>query len=82
MSRLTEKTKRSTPKSSATRLTEKQKCELAALAAMPDNQIDTSGIPELPPDAWKNAVRRRFCRPSRRQKSFKPHYRKLQIFNL
>jgi len=30
---------------------------------MPDDQIDTSDIPELPPDAWKNAVRGRFYRP-------------------
>jgi uncharacterized protein (DUF4415 family) len=44
-------------------LTPRQKRELAALATMPDNQIDTSDIPELPPDAWKNAVRGRFYRP-------------------
>jgi uncharacterized protein (DUF4415 family) len=36
---------------------------LAALAALPDDQIDTSDIPELPPSAWKNAVRGRFYRP-------------------
>src|SRR5579863_8964644 len=44
-------------------LTSRQKRELAALAAMPDDQIDTSDIPELPPDAWKDAVRGRFYRP-------------------
>ena len=44
-------------------LTPQQKKELAALAALPDDQIDTSGIPELPPSAWKNAVRGRFYRP-------------------
>jgi uncharacterized protein (DUF4415 family) len=44
-------------------LTPKLKRELAALAAMPDDQIDTSDIPELPPDAWKNAIRGRFYRP-------------------
>jgi uncharacterized protein (DUF4415 family) len=44
-------------------LTLKLKRELAALAAMPDDQIDTSDIPELPPDAWKNAIRGRFYRP-------------------
>jgi uncharacterized protein (DUF4415 family) len=44
-------------------LTARQKRELAALAALPDGQIDTSDIPELPPDAWKNAVRGRFYRP-------------------
>jgi len=35
-------------------LTSRQKRELAALAALPDGQIDTSDIPELPPDAWNN----------------------------
>jgi len=44
-------------------VTTRQKRELAALAALPDDQIDTSDIPELPPDAWKNAVRGRFYRP-------------------
>jgi uncharacterized protein (DUF4415 family) len=36
---------------------------LAALAALPDNQIDTSDIPELPASAWKNAIRGKFYRP-------------------
>ena len=44
-------------------LSPRQKRELAALAAMPDDQIDTSDIPELPPSAWKDAVRGRFYRP-------------------
>jgi uncharacterized protein (DUF4415 family) len=44
-------------------LTTRQKRELAVLAAMPDDQIDTSDIPELPPSAWKHAVRGRFYRP-------------------
>jgi len=44
-------------------LTSKQKKELAALAALPDDQIDTSDIPELPLDAWKDALRGRFYRP-------------------
>jgi uncharacterized protein (DUF4415 family) len=44
-------------------LSAKQKKELAALSAMPDDQIDTSDIPELPPEAWKDAVRGRFYRP-------------------
>jgi uncharacterized protein (DUF4415 family) len=35
---------------------------LAAIAALPDDQIDTSDIRELPPSAWKN-VRGRFYRP-------------------
>jgi hypothetical protein len=44
-------------------LTSRQRRELAALAAMPDDQIDTSDIPELPPNAWKDAIRGRFYRP-------------------
>jgi uncharacterized protein (DUF4415 family) len=44
-------------------LTPRQKKELAALAALPDDQIDTSDLPELPPGAWKDAVRGRFYRP-------------------
>lgn len=44
-------------------LTSKQKKELAALAALPDKQIDASDIPELPPEACKDAVRGRFYRP-------------------
>ncbi len=44
-------------------LTPRQKKELSALAAMSDDQSDTSDIPELPPAAWKDAVRGRFYRP-------------------
>jgi uncharacterized protein (DUF4415 family) len=44
-------------------LTAKQKRELRALAAMSDDEIDTSDIPELPAGAWKDAVRGRFYRP-------------------
>ena len=44
-------------------LTPKLKRELSALAAMPDGAIDTSDISELPPGAWKDAVRGRFYRP-------------------
>lgn len=44
-------------------LTANQKLELAAIAALRDDQIDTSDIPELPPAAWKDAVRGRFYRP-------------------
>ena len=44
-------------------LTTRQKREMAALAALPDEQINTTDIPELPPDAWKNALRGRFYRP-------------------
>jgi uncharacterized protein (DUF4415 family) len=44
-------------------MTSKQKKELKALAALRDDGIDTSDIPELPPGAWKDAVRGRFYRP-------------------
>ena len=44
-------------------LSPKVKLELAALAAIPDSEIDYSDAPELPPAAWKNAVRGRFYRP-------------------
>jgi len=44
-------------------LTTKQMRELSVLAAVPDQAIDTSDIPELPPGAWKHAVRGRFYRP-------------------
>ncbi len=44
-------------------LTAKQKKELSALAALPDSQIDTSDIPELPLRVWKDALRGRFYRP-------------------
>jgi uncharacterized protein (DUF4415 family) len=43
--------------------TEQQRRELEALAAMPDSEIDTSDIPELPEEAWKDVVRGRFYRP-------------------
>jgi len=43
-------------------LTLRQTKELAVLAALPDHQIDTSDIPELPPGAWKEAIRGRFYR--------------------
>jgi uncharacterized protein (DUF4415 family) len=54
-----EKTKRPSGRG----LTPKQTRELAALAGLRDDQIDTSDIPELPPGAWKNAIRGKFYRP-------------------
>jgi uncharacterized protein (DUF4415 family) len=56
------KTTRTKPTPSRS-LTATQKRKLAAIAALPDDQIDTSDIPELPPNAWKDAVRGRFYRP-------------------
>jgi uncharacterized protein (DUF4415 family) len=44
-------------------LTEAQEAELAALAARPDSEIDTSDIPPLTDAFWQNAERGRFYRP-------------------
>jgi uncharacterized protein (DUF4415 family) len=44
-------------------LNEKQKAELAALAARSDGEIDASDIPPLTEEFWKNAVRGRFYKP-------------------
>jgi len=44
-------------------LASKQKAELRGLSALTDDEIDTSDIPELPPRAWKEAVRGHFYRP-------------------
>jgi len=52
-------------------LAPKQKRELAALAGLPDERIDTADIPELPLRAWKNAVRGRFYRPVKKAVSMR-----------
>jgi uncharacterized protein (DUF4415 family) len=44
-------------------LTAREKRDLKKLAELPDGQIDTSDIPELPPEAWRNAVRGKYYRP-------------------
>ena len=44
-------------------LTARQKREIEALAAMPEDKVDTSDIPELPPGAWKTAIRGKWYRP-------------------
>ena len=44
-------------------LTSRQKKDIAALATMPDENINAIDIPELPAEAWKDAVRGRFYRP-------------------
>jgi uncharacterized protein (DUF4415 family) len=49
------------------KLTEKQKRELEALAAMPDSTIDYSDIPPLTEKFWKNAVRNPWYRPRKQQ---------------
>jgi uncharacterized protein (DUF4415 family) len=45
------------------KLTEAQKTEIEALAAMPEEAIDTSDIPPLSEEFWKKAVRNRFYHP-------------------
>ena len=44
-------------------LTDVQKTELAALAELPESEIDTRDSPVLPDEVWKNAVRGRFYKP-------------------
>jgi uncharacterized protein (DUF4415 family) len=46
-----------------TPLTEALVAELAALQAMPDETIDTSDIPPLTDEFWKQAVRNPFYKP-------------------
>ena len=54
-----------------TPLTAKQKREIAAVAKMPDSEIDTSDIPELPASAWKDAVRGKLYRPVKKAVSLR-----------
>ena len=48
-------------------LTEDRRKALAQLAALPDEQIDTSDIPELTEAQWAGADRGRFYRPIKQQ---------------
>ncbi len=50
-----------------TPLTEAEKREARALAAMPDDTIDYSDIPPLTEEFWKDAVRNPFYRPVKKQ---------------
>jgi uncharacterized protein (DUF4415 family) len=52
-------------KGSSKSLTGKQQAELAALAALPDDRIDTSDIPEI--RDWSGARRGVFFRPVKQQ---------------
>lgn len=52
-------------------LTAKQRANIKELAQMPDHEIDTSDIPELPASAWKNAVRGKFYRPVKKAVSLR-----------
>jgi uncharacterized protein (DUF4415 family) len=49
------------------RLTKTESAKLRALAARPDSEIDTSDIPEMTEEQWKNARRGHFYRPRKRQ---------------
>ncbi len=44
-------------------LTARQKREIQALAALPEDKIDVSDIAKLPPGAWKNAMQGKWYRP-------------------
>lgn len=48
-------------------LTQADRARLKALAARPDSEIDTSDIPEMTDEQWKNARRGHFYRPIKRQ---------------
>jgi uncharacterized protein (DUF4415 family) len=48
-------------------LTDAQRDHLAELAAMADETIDTSDIPELSDEAWAAGARGRFYRPVKQQ---------------
>ncbi|MGD0799161.1 MAG: hypothetical protein ABR910_15715 [Acidobacteriaceae bacterium] len=66
------------PRSPGDPITTAQRANLAELARMPDSEIDTSDIPELPAAAWKNAVRGRFYRPIKQAVSLRrPNQRQL-----
>ncbi len=54
-------------KLAGTKLTERRKRELAALARRPDSEIDLSDIPELTDEFWQNAVTNPFYRPVKKQ---------------
>jgi len=51
----------------ASRLTHKQRREVARIASAPDSRIDYSDIPPLTASFWKNAIRNPFYRPVKRQ---------------
>jgi uncharacterized protein (DUF4415 family) len=52
-------------------LTPRQKREIQKLAALPEEKIDTSDIPELPSGAWKSAVQGKWYRPVKRAVSIR-----------
>jgi uncharacterized protein (DUF4415 family) len=48
-------------------LTDRQKAELERLRSLPDEDIDTSDLPEADEDFWSRAVRNPFYRPVKQQ---------------
>jgi hypothetical protein len=48
-------------------LTKTRRANLRALASRPDSEIDTSDIPEMTDEQWKNARHGHFYRPRKRQ---------------
>ena len=48
-------------------LTKSRRTNLKAMAARPDSEIDTSDIPEMTDEQWKNAKRGHFYRPRKLQ---------------
>jgi len=61
--------------------TKKQKKELEALAAIPDEAIDFSEIPEITDKQWAGAVRGLFARPETRHISIRLSAANLFIAN-
>lgn len=51
----------------ALEFTPRQQADLDALDALSDDQIDTSDIPEVTEDFWRNAIRNAFYRPTKSQ---------------
>jgi uncharacterized protein (DUF4415 family) len=52
---------------SSSKLTDARRHELEELAQRPDEETDTSDIPELTEGFWRNAVRNPFYRPLKQQ---------------
>jgi len=48
-------------------LTKARRARMKALATRPESEIDTSDIPEMTEEQWKNAKRGHFYRPRKRQ---------------
>lgn len=48
-------------------ITDEERQNLRRLAALPDSEIDTSDIPEMTDEQWRNAKRRHLNRPVKQQ---------------